>query len=354
MADGRPLRSLDAWQHEIATCVFCPKLCRFACPVAEAETRETVTPWGLMTRLDDARRGAAPLDVVSAELWTHCTGCRRCQAVCKYDNPVATVMYAARAATQTLDLAPEALGAWAEAPQPLRPSVEALPTEGAVRLLPGRAPEETVRAALSLLSAAGCDAVGRPAGPHLESSHRLREAGLLEDAARHDDALGRGLLGARTVVCLDPADAVALRALGGASMEVAHLVELLDRRLPTLRPAHRGDVLYLDNCRLGRGLGVYDAPRALLAQVVDGEIHEAVMNREMGGCCGAGAGYVATSPEDARVTAREHAGDVPDVPVVTVGAPCVAHLGGALAGRQVIDWIRLVAAGLPEREGSET
>ena len=40
-----------SWKHgrNARACVFCPKLCRSACPVSNAEPRETVTPWGKMS-----------------------------------------------------------------------------------------------------------------------------------------------------------------------------------------------------------------------------------------------------------------------------------------------------------------
>jgi hypothetical protein len=35
-----------------AYCTYCPKMCRFSCPTAAAESRETVTPWGMMRLLE--------------------------------------------------------------------------------------------------------------------------------------------------------------------------------------------------------------------------------------------------------------------------------------------------------------
>ena len=122
--------------HE--TCAFCPKLCRFACPVAEAEARETVTPWGLMTRADDVRRGALALDRDTAESWAHCTGCGRCTQICKHDNPVATALFAARAEAVAQTVAPAALLAWGAAEPPACARFEALPASGPTRLFPGQ------------------------------------------------------------------------------------------------------------------------------------------------------------------------------------------------------------------------
>ena len=64
-------------------CTFCPKLCRFSCPIAEVEHRETVTPWGLMRLLEYARRGTVAGSEETAEIFYHCTGCARCQTMCR-------------------------------------------------------------------------------------------------------------------------------------------------------------------------------------------------------------------------------------------------------------------------------
>jgi Fe-S oxidoreductase len=77
----------------------------------------------------------------------------------------------------------------------------------------------------------------------------------------------------------------------GRAVEIEHHSELLARhsaRLPT--GAERGEVVYHDPCYLGRYRGVYDEPRAVLAQSVD--ILEAPRHRERSFCCGAGGGQM--------------------------------------------------------------
>ena len=91
------MSALEAHKDALLTCSFCPKLCRFACPVAEAEGRETVTPWGLLTTADDVRRGIAEMDPAVGALWTHCTGCGACTANCLHENPVASTIFGLRA-----------------------------------------------------------------------------------------------------------------------------------------------------------------------------------------------------------------------------------------------------------------
>ena len=320
---------LEGRAHEIATCTFCPKLCRFACPVAEAECRETVTPWALMTSLDDARRGRGTLD---AELLTHCSGCRRCEAVCKHATDVAGTLYEARAIA-----AHEGLRAWGrEAPVEV-PGFAALPEVGDVTLVPGFASEALVSAAVRLLRAAGLS----PARSRvLHAGARRVEAGLPDS---HRDAVRRGLETRDRVVCLDAGDALALREMR-LDVSAEHLTEAV-AELTGLRPVIEGDVLYLDACRLGRGLGVYEPPRRLLAAVTGGTVRDAVMNRREGGCCGSGAGYATLHPERGAIVAREAAADEPHLPVVTAGVSCVEHLRAALE-RPVHEWACLVAAGL--------
>lgn len=335
------LEVLQRRRHEIATCTFCPKLCRFACPVTEAECRETVTPWAMMTRLDDVRRGRATLDADTAELITHCTGCRRCEAVCKHSNDVAGTLYEARAAAVDLRAAPRALLEWAREESPETATYAGLPDSVGVCLMPGFAPESLVAAAVRLLRAVG-ESPGRADVRH--AGARLHEAGLRGASEEHQGRVRRAFAATERVVCVDAGDAVALKGMR-LDVEVLHLSEALAGRLDGLKTVLKGDVLYLDACRLGRGLGVYDEPRALLAQVVGGAVREAVMHHEEGGCCGSGAGYAAMHPVHAGTVAREAAADAPDLPVVTAGVSCVEHLG-AEVGRPVHAWACLLAEGL--------
>ncbi len=313
--------------HTVLTCVFCPKLCRFACPVAEAETRETVTPWGLMTRLDDVERGLAGFDSETAELLWHCTGCRRCEQVCKHHNPVFDALVGARRLAQQQGLTPAAVTEWHAEASDSGSAYDALPLGGPTQLLAGRANASTVEAAIQLLEAAGW-ALGRV-------THPPPSADLEAGAPARFPAFA-----AERVICVEAADAAALKS---ASVEVLHLSQALAGRVK-LRQVLEGDVLYLDQCGLGRGLGLYDGPRALLAQVVGGQLREAFMSREEGGCCGAGA-YAALHPEGARQVAIEAAEDHPELPVVIAGGACSEHLRASLT-QPVYGWAELLAQGL--------
>lgn len=341
------MHPFDAHERALTTCFACPKLCRFACPVAEAEGRETSTPWGLMTRAEHVRRGQVPLDRETAEALLHCTGCGRCTTFCRHGVDVAATIFDARAEAERAGLLPPELRAWAEAVPPETAALRALPEGGDVTILPGFADAESLTAATRLLAAVGLERVARPRRGVLTSGARFRAAGLPDRVAVERTRALKALEGARLVVCLEPADALALADADG--LEVRSLPEVLGARrgslLPRLRSALGEPVLYLDDFALGRGLGQFDAPRTLLAAVV-GHIEEATLSRREGGCLGHEGGYAATLPAAGARLAREAVADVPGVPVVVASPEGAAHLRRAVPERPVYDWAVLLASGL--------
>lgn len=84
-------------ERSLETCVYCPKLCRAACPVSNAEASETVTPWGKMSMTYFAGRGDVPVDVEHASTAWACTGCHACREKCDHRNEPANVLVDARA-----------------------------------------------------------------------------------------------------------------------------------------------------------------------------------------------------------------------------------------------------------------
>ena len=78
-------------------CTYCPKLCRFTCPVAVAGASETLTPRQLMLTANLDKTSRRRLNTDSARhLWA-CVDCRGCRSACDHDNDVATVLQEARA-----------------------------------------------------------------------------------------------------------------------------------------------------------------------------------------------------------------------------------------------------------------
>ena len=68
-------------------------------------------------------------------------------------------------------------------------------------------------------------------------------------------------------------------------------------------------VRYHDPCQLGRGLGIYDAPRAILTRALGRAPDEFDDRRERSACSGAGGLLPTTMPETARAIADARLGD---------------------------------------------
>jgi len=77
-------------------CTYCPKMCRFSCPVSEAAKTETYTPWGKMELggwVIDRELSLSP-DVAAASY--QCTNCLHCQKYCEHDNDVPAALQEVR------------------------------------------------------------------------------------------------------------------------------------------------------------------------------------------------------------------------------------------------------------------
>jgi Fe-S oxidoreductase len=107
---------------------------------------------------------------------------------------------------------------------------------------------------------------------------------------------------------------------------------------------------YHDACYLGRGLGEYDAPRRILARVVEGTVGEAVEKREDAGCSGGGGLLPATRPEASKRMAEELAREL-GAPGRTVVTACPTAMRSFTdSGADAADLAGVVAQWL--RQGS--
>jgi len=324
--DDRPLRRLPTLaprKETLETCVFCPKLCRSACPVSNAEPRETVTPWGKMSMAYFAARGDVPLEESYARPAWACTGCFACSASCDHENDVAGTLLEARTALVAADLGPAGarltLARFGAHQQATRRAVGELAAgRGDVQagardaLLIGCSYARGARAEAADAIDAATALVGRPVSlVEACCGLPLLLAGDAPGFARQAEVLAREVARAARVLVVDAGCALALRVRYpehgvnvGAPVEL--LVERAARELGALRTVDdvaSEDVRWHDPCQLGRGLGVYEAPRAVLTRALGRPPAEFNARREGGACSGAGGLLPVTMPETARAIA---------------------------------------------------
>lgn len=309
--------------REHANCAYCPKLSHAACPVSEVQGRETTTPWAKMTSLHHVDEGNLPLERDHASSWWACTGCMRCREFCDFDNEVADALNAGRAEAARAGVAPQAaydvIERHVERQYRARRSAEQtfgqaldgpadavfVPGCTACALEPGQA-HAGWQAVRTLLKRPVRVAAGRCCGlPLLEAGD---QEGFLASARQFAGDLER----ARVVVFDDPGCLHALRVtaarLGEAppKARLLHTSELAASSLARLGPVQVSNpVRWHDPCRLGRGLGVYEAPRQVIAATTGEPPAELPENRSRSECSGAGGQLPRTDPATAAGIASE-------------------------------------------------
>jgi Fe-S oxidoreductase len=321
------------------TCALCPKLCRFACPVASASGDESATPTSMGTMILLRREGALAYAPDRTHPFYRCTGCLGCQVPCDFDIDVPAF------------LAPEKELAWQTSAAP--PQVVAV----ADRVAGGGTPDDASAhhevldgprfEGTGVVYWPGCALVG--ADPAAASATR----GLLQDVIGETVHLPPVTSPA---CCGDPLAAAGDRsrmlghragmidALRGASRVVTgcacclewlpdgaeHVIDLLGIQWRGRVPG--GAVAYHDPCRQARPDDLGGVPRALLAAATGEPVREFVDRGAETACCGAGDGHASFFPAEARATARWRLRDPAAVEagvVVTACSRCTAHLSAA-------------------------
>ncbi|MEQ9503828.1 MAG: (Fe-S)-binding protein [Deltaproteobacteria bacterium] len=357
----------------IDTCTTCPTLCRWSCPVAEAEARETSSPHRLTILSGLLKTRRATVETVRT-LPYHCSHCHACTQACLHDNDVPLVLSMARQRVVTEGGAPagvrEVCGHFGVSGNPQGTSLE-----GPVRriaeaagapvhrtaptvYLPGC---ETIAsepdAAVSFLRAAslfGARKVALTPSSSACCGLPLFWAGELDGFAGHAARFASQLQGAEKIVVHDAACGHALKhryADVGVKVtaKIEHVSTFLARRLPnhSVRPDIPKTAL-LETCGLSRGLGEHDAPRTILAHALGTppiELGAAATGGPLD-CCGAAgllplsAPATATAMAEARIEAFRATG----AERLAVSSPrCAAHLKSVDPRIEIVDPTTLLA-----------
>jgi Fe-S oxidoreductase len=320
----RVLPVLEGRRDALEKCVFCPKLCRSACPVSNAEPRETITPWGKMSLAWMAAHGDVPVDGSHAAPAWACTGCFGCREACDHRNVVADVLIESRAALAELGVAPT--GARRAAARFVHHDAR---TRLAAHALVARSRTDERRASSRAAILIGCAylrAAPREAADALAAASALVDgpvdvlerccglplllAGDGQGFVMQAREVARSLAPYARVFIADAGCAQTLKqryAPAGVAVDASleTLVEAAAGALGRLQPVDHDHerVRWHDPCQLGRGLGVYEAPRLVLTRALGRAPEELDERREGSVCSGAGGLLPATMPEVARTIA---------------------------------------------------
>ena len=372
MADARlavlagEAREHLAPQHDrFELCAYCPKMCRFSCPVAEADAREALTPWAKMSAPFLALKGGVPLATAFETSWG-CTGCGHCTDYCLHGNPVPLALAATRAAGIAAGIASPVTNRIVDSfkkggnPHGRDPGLKDrvpldLRDDGAspALLLPGCGDAE-VRSAVTIVEKLG----GRGVTIACDGSccgSALWWAGRPDLFDEHAGAFAKKVAKRKVLVAADAGCAWTLRVLYAErgirlKPEVLHVSEWLAsffrERVLKARTRTKGAFFYHDPCTLARPLAVTDEPRAVLAAVLADGVREYAWNRKDAVCCGGGGLLPQTMPATADRMADRRVTEARDAKasIVTACPTCRTTLSGH--GVEVVDLLDLVADSL--------
>lgn len=342
MTDLLPIVVRDAARHGS----YCPKLCTFACPVAEATGRDDAVPWSFHRTVTDLGDGRlAPED--AAPRLQACTGCLACREPCVFDQDVPAQVVAGRAIAPPET--PQALEALAHLAAGRRPDGSSAPRrvgpdDAEVVVVAGHADTPEAMAAAAALFGVGerSVAVVAPTGCCGALARALGDPSLAEELNAGVPAL---VGAAAQVVAMDPHCLSDLRALL-PDREVVDASTALVRELPRLRFRPAGTrIAWHDPCLLARGEGVIDPPRNLLAAAGFAVAEPPHHGREVM-CSGAGLGMPLIDPDAAAATASRRAGELQQAaPHAVTGCRRAADALNA-AGTPTADLLVLLASHL--------
>ena len=361
--------ALERHRQAYAYCAYCPKVCRFACPVSDATHTETTSTWGKMTEAFLAVGGKRPLERSGALALYACTGCMRCRTFCAHQNEVGFALFSARKlALETEQAPPGALSTVAtfgRSGNPfgrdLREAIAPYRTTGArgLAFFPGcgalaKRPEllqdamavsQELAEPLAITGAAS-QCCGYP----------LYAAGDVDRFTAHARRVAPALDVHPVLAVLDPGCAYTLRVVYprfGVQLRssVRTLVEVLAAKLDRAkgRSPLAEAATYHDACHLGRGLGQYEEPRRLLRAALH-TVREARENQQEGGCTGGGGLLPRTMPETAVAIAQRLANRVaPDGDPIVTACPTARRMFER-GGRRAEDLFSLLRRWLRRNE----
>ena len=322
--------SLDSHKRSLGHCTYCPKLCRFCCPAAEVEHRETVTPWGKMTLAEMVREGRVDPGGDVGEIFYHCFSCLHCRTHCTHRIDVPGAMIEARARVLEsgggIPAVDAVLGKFKDTGNTtgddlskllldqiearyLEPDAQAVLFFGCDAL---RYESGLPKMIFDLLAELGVDYVAAHVGEDLCCGMPLYQAGDIEGFRAHAKKLQIALSRYRTII--SPCPTCVYTFLGlyaqydlAPKASVVHLSSFLGPLLEGKDPKKKldGRYTYHDPCYLGRYLEKTKLPREMLSRVLSEPLLEPVWTGQDATCCGGGGLVPHVLPEVAQGAANQ-------------------------------------------------
>lgn len=328
---------------DTATCTFCPKMCRHACPVGAATGRESLVPQAKMEALGGLlREHLSWTEQNAAPLWG-CTGCGHCTEYCDHDVKPGISLLEGRQKAAAQGASPVALQGYRERflgrshrlAQQLA-AREGTVAEARVAYWPGcdaiDKGDATI-AAFEALAAERGSPIKTLAIGEACAGYPLLAAGLVDEFRWHAGRVGEALRGIETLVVHCSACLHTLRKdykAAGVTLpvDIVSIAEYLMRYAsPAPTEEAKPTIYYHDPCYHARYNRLTAEPRALLGEVAT--VREFAWHGADADCCG-GAGLLPkTMPDAADAMAKRRLEEVARAgggTVVTSCATCTFQL----------------------------
>jgi Fe-S oxidoreductase len=296
------------------TCFYCPNLCRYACPVADADQKETSTPRAKMATMKMLVEKKIPWTRENALNAYNCSSCGQATEACELDNPVAPVLERYRRSAYKKDMAPDSVYKYCK-------KFKARNNPYNVRLLdkmkkkfskkwfepagatyfPGCTEIyknfESVVNTLELFEKLGVEKVGIFDQAIQCCGYPLYAAGDQDGFKEHAEVMMHLLEDYPFLVTGAPVCHFTFRELYPAHGFPLHpdLMTITEFLEPYIEQTNihtkkntPAEIAYHDPCYAGRYLGEYEAPRSIIKNVTGFDPVEFSQNRESSYCCGGG------------------------------------------------------------------
>lgn len=361
------------FHKEIEFCTYCPKLCRFSCPVANASCSETLTPWGRQSLLHLVASGKQDFNREVALTAYHCASCMLCNEYCDHDLNIPNVMEAARNMAVEKQVEPVEVADFRlffmENKNPVGDNLQArvraiLPDkyfnrDAQVIYWPGCSAiynqPKIITDTFALFDAMGVDYVGCWDGDLQCCAFPLATLGLKDEYEKQSEQVSKLLAGHKTIISGCPTCVYMFKSRymeegKKITSKVYHTTEFLaplvtSGKLPIKKP-YPNPVIYHDPCYLGRYLDVYEEPRQLLNEVLREPLIEFSYNHKDSMCCGGGGGLPTVDPALSRQISKDRLREYyegEEKVLVTACPTCERHFSKWDESLNVLDVVNILA-----------